>query len=79
MLRGLSSILGGSYFIPVARYAYPAIIPTMLFLNLGWLELIRGAEKYLKLPYKVSYVLLVLFFVVLNVISIFSIYRFYYT
>ena len=79
MVRGLSSILQGSYFIPVARYAYPAIIPTMLLLNLGWLELVRGAEIYLKLPSKVSYLLLVLFFVVLNVISIFSIYRFYYT
>ena len=66
MVRGLSSILQGSYFIPVARYAYPAIIPTMLLLNLGWLELIRGAEKYLRVPSKVSYLLLVLFFFVLR-------------
>ena len=42
-------------------------------------ELVRGAEKYLRVPSKVSYILLVLFFVVLNVMSIFSIYNFYYT
>jgi hypothetical protein len=26
-------------YLPVARYAYPAIIPTVLFLNVGWLEI----------------------------------------
>jgi hypothetical protein len=78
MARGLSSILQGSYFIPVARYAYPAIIPTMLFLNLGWIELIRGLEHYLRVPSKLSYILLVLFFIVLNGISFFSIYSYYY-
>ena len=78
MARGLSSILQGSYFIPVARYAYPAIIPTMLFLNLGWLELILGFERHLRVPSKVSYTLLVLFFIVLNGISFFSIYSYYF-
>jgi hypothetical protein len=78
MARGLSSILQGSYFIPVARYAYPAIIPTMLFLSLGWIELIRVLERYLKVPSKLSYILLVLFFIVLNGISFFSIYSYYY-
>lgn len=77
MIRGLSSILAGSYFIPVARYAYPVIIPTMLFLNIGWLELIRSLEKYLKVPSKVSYVLLILFFFLLTGISLFSIHSYY--
>ncbi len=78
MIRGLGSVLEGSYFIPVARYAYPAIIPTMMFLNLGWLELIRGLERYLKVPSKLSYTLLILFFIVLNGISFISIYSYYY-
>lgn len=77
MIRGLSSVLGGNYFVPVARYAYPAIIPTMLLLNIGWLEVIRGLEKYLKLPLRISYALLVVFFFVLNGISLFSIHRFF--
>ena len=38
ILRGLTSIMD-ILFIPSARYAYPAIIPTALALNIGWLEI----------------------------------------
>lgn len=31
--------------VPMARYAYPAIIPTVLFLFLGWRELVPGRWK----------------------------------
>ena len=76
-LRGLTSTLDGPVFIPVARYAYPVIIPTMLIFNIGWLEIIGWFERYLKVPTKVLFGLLIGFFVLLDVLSIYSIYQFY--
>jgi len=76
-LRGLPSILDGSYFIPVARYAYPAIIPTMLILNIGWLEVIRWIEKYLRIPEKVLLGSLIGCFILLDILSVYNIYQFY--
>jgi hypothetical protein len=76
-IRGLPSILDGSYYIPVARYAYPVIIPTMLILNIGWLEVIRWFEKYLRIPQKISLGLLLGCLLLLNILSIFNIYQFY--
>jgi len=48
VMRGVSSVLGVP-FIPAARYAYPVIFPTMLLLNLGWLEAGRLAARGLRL------------------------------
>ena len=76
-LRGLTSTLDGPVFIPVARYAYPVIIPTMLILNIGWLEIIGWFERYLKIPTKVLFGLLIGFFILLDGLSIYSIYQFY--
>ena len=76
-LRGLTSTLDGPVFIPVARYAYPVIIPTMLIFNIGWLEIIGWFERNLKIPTKVLFGLLIGFFVLLDVLSIYSIYQFY--
>jgi len=75
--RGLSNLVGDRYFLPVARYAYPVIIPTMLILNLGWLEIIRWIERYFRVPRRVMYAALILFFIGLNVISLVTIYRFF--
>jgi hypothetical protein len=76
-LRGLTSSLDGPVLIPVARYAYPVIIPTMLILNIGWLEIIGWFERYLKFPKKILYGLLIGFFILLDVLSIYSINQFY--
>ncbi len=40
LLRGYFSVLGGDIFVPVARYAYPVVIPTLLLLSAGWHELL---------------------------------------
>jgi hypothetical protein len=32
-------LFGDHLIVPVARYAYPAIIPTMLINDIGWLEI----------------------------------------
>ncbi|MGB3700099.1 MAG: hypothetical protein WA997_02420, partial [Anaerolineales bacterium] len=76
-LRGLTSQMDGGYFIPVARYAYPAIIPTMLILNIGWLEIIHWIEHYFKIRQKYQLCLLIALFLLLDVFSIYSIYAFY--
>ncbi len=76
-LRGISS-LTGTVFIPSARYAYPVIIPTMLLLDAGWLELARLGRTHLRIPGRVFIGLFVLFFIGLDILSIASIIRFYY-
>jgi hypothetical protein len=76
-LRGLSSVLEGRDLIPVARYAYPVIIPTMLILNTGWLEVIRWIEKYLKISQKFLRGMLILCFILLDILSVYSIYQYY--
>ncbi|MEP7358355.1 MAG: hypothetical protein ABI847_14000, partial [Anaerolineales bacterium] len=35
-LRGLFTVIDGSVVLPVARYAYPVVIPTLLLLVAGW-------------------------------------------
>jgi hypothetical protein len=77
LLRGVTSVIGGSYFFPVARYAYPAIIPTMLILNIGWLEITRWIEKFGKVKQKYQLWVLVAVFILLDILSVYSIYKFY--
>ena len=74
--RGIGSIFGW-YLIPVARYAYPAILPTVLVLNTGWLELIHAFGRWLRMTTKVAYAAYLLCFVALDAVSIFSIIRYY--
>ena len=76
-LRGLPSVFDGRYFIPVARYAYPVIIPTMLILNIGWLEVIGWSERLFRIPQKVLLALLILVFISLDIYSVYTISSFY--
>jgi hypothetical protein len=76
ILRGTHSITD-SIFIPGARYTYPAIIPTMLVLNVGWLELVRYPERWLRLPSVAKYVLHFLLFLGLDIAASSSIVKFY--
>ena len=77
LLRGIGSLVG-PVFIPSARYAYVVIIPTMLLLDGGWLELARLGKTHLRIPDRAFVALFFLFFVALDVLSIASILRFYY-
>ena len=76
MLRGVHS-LTDTIFIPGARYAYPAIIPTLLALNAGWLEIARPLARWLRLPPIAKYMVYFLLFLGLDVAAIASIIRFY--
>jgi hypothetical protein len=77
ILRGIGSLFGWA-FIPSARYAYPAILPTVLVLNAGWLEILRILGRWLRIAPKVQLAAYLLFFAALDALSILSITRFYY-
>lgn len=75
LARGLTSITE-ILFIPSARYAYPAIIPSMLILITGWLEITGwlGRKRHPRV-YAIIYVAL---FIMLDSYAIYSIYSYYY-
>lgn len=56
-LWGMALARGAVYvfyrpFIPVARYAFPALIPSLLVLCLGWWQIARRMRRWLRLPEK---------------------------
>jgi hypothetical protein len=79
-LRGISSTenTNAALFIPSARYVYPVVIPSMLILLLGWIEIRRLAKKPVPIFYKSVSPLLVAFFVILDIFAIVSIYQYYF-
>jgi hypothetical protein len=76
--RGTSHLSVAWFYIPVARYAYPAIIPTMLVFCIGALELLGMAKNMLRLPSKTHYIIYLGFMILLNVVAVYSISKFYY-
>jgi hypothetical protein len=63
---------GFKLFIPGARYAYPAIIPTILFLSVGWYWLsVKFTRKW------IGFILVIVCFIILDIYSIVTIINFY--
>lgn len=77
-VRGAVYLAIPSVYYPVARYAYTAIIPTVLVLCLGWLELAGMLERRLKLPAWLPPGSLVVGLLLLDLLAIYSIVQFYY-
>jgi len=77
IFRGIGSLFGW-VFIPSARYAYPVILPTVLVLSVGWLEILRLPGRWVRMAPKVQHAAYLLFFVALDALSILTITRFYY-
>jgi hypothetical protein len=75
-LRGIPSLIG-SVYLPPARYAYPVIIPTMLALNAGWLEIAHFLERW-HLPHHVKFWVYGLFFLILDIASFWTVFYYYY-
>ena len=75
--RGIESIRS-TIFIPVARYAYPVIIPTLLMLNAGWLEIAYLLERWVHLSPRVKLWVYALFFLGLDLASVYSVAYYYY-
>ena len=76
LIRGVNFIVLRPY-IPVARYAYPAIIPTMIVLCMGWWMMLRGLARVLHIPDRGIFVSYFFLFFTLVVWSILSIFRYY--
>jgi hypothetical protein len=77
LVRGSSYLLRGWSGFVVARYAYPAILPTILFFSAGWLVLLQLAERKLLLPIWVKYLVYFGGLFALNIYSWISIYNYY--
>jgi hypothetical protein len=82
MVWGTTWVRGAIYlfyfpFIPVARYAYPVIIPTMLVLNFGWLESLTALKHWFRLPQGTEIVVYIVLMLALDIISVVSIIKFY--
>jgi hypothetical protein len=77
ILRGVQS-LTDSVFIPGARYTYPAIISTMLVLNVGWLEIGHYLERWTRLPPAAKYLVYLLLFLGLDLAALSSLLHYYY-
>ena len=77
ILRGISSLYGQLLF-PSARYAYPAIIPTISLLCLGWYALARYGKRVISLPPRYWMGIYLAFFGGLGILALASIYLFYY-
>jgi hypothetical protein len=76
LLRGSTYLLTKWYY-PVARYAYPAIIPTVFVLSTGWLTLLKTVVGWLSLPGWIKYAVYAGFFISFNAYALFSIAHFY--
>jgi len=78
LLRGLPSLISGGSFMGPARYVFPVIIPTMLILDIGWLEIIYRIKQKFRIQQRYQLLVLILLFVLLNVLSVYSIYTHHY-
>ena len=81
---GITLVRGSNYllvhwpvYFPVARYTYPAVIPTLLLLVVGWREMLDLLARGLHAPIWGKAAVFVLFFLGLDVLSLLSIIRFY--
>ncbi len=67
----------GHIFLPASRYAYPAIIPTVIVLNTGWLEIFRTIRGWFRLKEYVLYVIYSAAFLSLDLLALLSIIKFF--
>jgi hypothetical protein len=80
-LRGAPYLQVVRLYIPVVRYAYPAIIPTVLLLALGWITIlgliISPIRSRFRQPEILTIGIYTSLWLVFDVIAILSIYRYY--
>jgi hypothetical protein len=74
--KGLGSIFSHTQF-PVARYAYPAILPILIILNAGWLGIWKYGLSNIGIPKKFFYTIFILLFLCLDFFSLWSLVKFY--
>jgi hypothetical protein len=82
----LTAFVAGIYFggmtervvIPVARYAYPVIIPTALLMTVGWWEWFKQIGKRIPSFQELGVYLYLILFILLDIYALASIAYFYY-
>jgi hypothetical protein len=82
LIWGLAITNGSFYilyrvFIPSARYAYPDMIPMLLLLAPGWVELLNLLGGWLRVPVKVQTIVYWVLLFGLDIYALLSIARFY--
>lgn len=77
-LRGIQDLAAGVAYIPPARYAYPVIVPSLLVLNAGWLEVAYFLQRWAHLSPRLKYWVYALFFLVLDIASLSTVIHYYY-
>ena len=78
LVRSAANLVTIWYYLPVARYAFIVILPTMLILVTGWLDLITIFGQRLKIPLGVRYMVYFSLLLWMEVYSVTSILYFYY-
>ena len=76
-MRGIDSLVG-VIFIPAARYAFPAIIPTLLLLCVGWMEILNIAACRFRIPVRILFMVYSLSFFGLDILALASLLKFYH-
>jgi len=77
LLRGADAMIEGASYLPVARYAYPAIIPTMLVLIVGWLGISHLFSPRIRIPDYAIAGIIIGFFIAVDVLSIITLNKYY--
>jgi hypothetical protein len=75
-IRGWVHLYSRAYPVP-ARYLYPAVIPLLWPVVVGWWQLLGGLARLLRLPLWIAYLVYGVGFAGLNAWSVISILRFY--
>ena len=76
-LRGTSHLSVTWFYLPVARYGYPVIIPTLLLVCVGAVELLRRGALLLRMHPLFPYLLYLAWFLVLDIVALYSISTYY--
>ena len=77
LVRGIPSLTGDTVLLTGSRYVYAVIIPTLLVLNAGWLEIAYYVERWTRLASGVKFLVHFLLFLSLDIAALISIVHFY--
>ena len=66
-------------YIPVARYIFPAIIPIVMILSLGWYDALAFLQQLFHLPKRIPEITVLVFLALLNLYAVFSVLQYYRT
>jgi hypothetical protein len=78
LVRSAANLTTTWYYLPVARYAFIVILPSMLVLVSGWLSILTNMGQRLRIPPGLRYVVFFSLLLWMELFSVASILYFYY-